>query len=224
MTVTKTVLSLFAIYEISLSQIIGPNGQNCTTGIDDNPPDACPMTSNNYAAGNGNGGYNSFTSLTGDEIECEENFDCCLCASITCGAANGPYCEKFVANGDSSAFYVSNIAIYGDPDDGTEIDCNGDDSCAGTEIEASGIKEIKCSGDGSCANAAFSIACIADDGCDVECSGNSGCEDIDIAATNVRDLKCGGRQACKNSSIGLTCNGDDACNIECDSDEVLELQ
>ncbi len=43
-------------------------------------------------------------------------------------------CAKFSVNGDFASFCVYPIIINGDLDEGTEIDCNGDKSCAFGEI------------------------------------------------------------------------------------------
>eukprot|EP01083_Nonionella_stella_P050923 135274_1 len=147
-------LTFLIIYRLSLGKnvlpVLGPNSQDCTPPDDDNDPDECPITRNEY------------TSLTGSIIECEEDFDCCTCASITCGISTTKPCEKFVANGDKSAFYVGPIIINGNADDGADIDCNGDHSCAGTKISGYHIQDLKCSGDKSCAYAEWLIYCSVD--------------------------------------------------------------
>merc|ERR1711971_861575 len=194
----------------AIAAIVGPNGQSCGPTTDDNDPDACLINSDG-----------SFNGLTGEEIECEENYDCCLCSSIVCGAADGSsFCDKFVVNGDFGALGVTGIEIYGDPDDGVKIECGGDNSCQQIGLMGSNVQDIKCGGDDSCSEATLDVSCTVDDPCKVECDGPSSCLNANIAVSNVDSFICGTDNACEGATITVTdptndfkleCKGANAC-------------
>ena len=109
-----------------------------------------------------------------EDIECEENWDCCTCDYISCGdPLTSSWCDKFVVGGDHGAFGVKGIAIYGDPDDGATIECGGDSSCEGTFLTGVGVSDIKCGGDRAC-HLAFNwdVTCLLDEPCTMECTGD----------------------------------------------------
>ena len=59
------------------------------------------------------------------KIECNVEYSCCLCGSITCGSTIKP-CDSFKAGAAFGAFGVQQIQIFGEiGKKGAVIDCDG---------------------------------------------------------------------------------------------------
>merc|ERR1719229_204400 len=135
----------------------------------------------------------------GEKVECETNYDCCLCEFITC-----INCEELNVNGDFGAFFVNPIEVRGTSEDPAVIDCNGDSSCEkSTFIAATDMKEIKCSGDRSCFETRWDeVTCT--DPCKFECVGDQSCQGAIIYADNIEEMACKGDNGCQDAVITIT--------------------
>eukprot|EP01084_Bolivina_argentea_P111771 199366_1 len=202
-------------YPIKPINIIGPSGLDCTPGTDDNPPDNCIPP-----------GGQIFTDF---QIECKENFDCCLCKSMICGSMKVP-CKILNCNGDSSCLGVQDINVVGNGD--AEINCNGDFSCNTVWIKGKGIKQVICNGDHSCANSRFDLVCNPHAPCAIQCSGDNSCQGLPrpncrltipptcsiFTIRNTAGLSCSD-DACSNGVFhfdnnfggNILCNGETSC-------------
>lgn len=178
--------------------LTGFHGQDCSGDVDDPPPSVC----SSYGA-----------IVTGSEIECSENFDCCLCETISCGTRSKP-CDTFSCNGDSSCFGLGDVRIYGSSSDGASIVCNGDESCNSTVITGQNIAEVECSGDGSCARAHFEFNCLSSEPCTIGCGGDWACAGTPpesdaatthFAITNTAGIECS-FEGCQYGTFLLTKN------------------
>lgn len=191
---------------------------NIMTKPGSNPPIQCCIEGENECPITSRG---QSTKLINDEIECGENYSCCLCSEILCT----PNCDKFVAGGDSSAFGVM-VTINGNKDDSAKIECNGDHSCQDSEFMASYISELNCGGDHSCQRSKISI----NDGSveNIICGGDFACESAEIIISNPAEdfqIECKEPSSCDNimvtiiiprtSSVtefkGFGCGGPSAC-------------
>jgi len=195
----------------------GLYGQDCTPQSGDYP-DKCPQTRTG-----------DYVSKISNIIECQHNFDCCLCREMVCGTPALPDCGGIICNGDSSCFGVKDIKMVGDPVYGASLNCNGDLSCMGTKVDGTNIVELYCTGDGSCAFSRFNIDCIVEngEGCPLLCAGDNACEGDPtdprkIGYYEIRNssgMTCS-HDACRSSTFVLTenlggavnCNGEESCN------------
>ena len=137
------------------------------------------------------------------EVKCEETYDCCTCTYIYCVA-----CDKFVVGGDSGAWYVTDITIQGDCDDGAVIECSGDSACEGTELTGTCVSDIKCSGDRACLGATWDVKCLASDPCKVECTGDASmCTEQRVFCCFLDGLHCSTKVAPVTSPKRSTASG-----------------
>ena len=92
---------------------------------------------------------------------CMHPWDCCKCNSIKCGTLyNTNSCDTFRVVGNSAAFGVKDIQIYGDPNglsNGAVIECHGIESCRQSAISGYYIEGIICDAARSCMDAHFVI-------------------------------------------------------------------
>mmetsp|Transcript_27523 Transcript_27523/g.43559 ORF Transcript_27523/g.43559 Transcript_27523/m.43559 type:complete len:316 (+) Transcript_27523:136-1083(+) len=190
---TSTVLFL-SLCRSSLAQL-GAGGQDCSGG----EPEACLTNTAIYKVS--------------EEAECENAYDCCLCAKIICG----PGCESFEASGDYSAFGVPDINVTGTLSEGASIECSGFLACSEAFITGEYIEEVKCTEEGSCYRTVMDLLCLESDPCPIECSGTAACEGITLQAEFASSVTCEEAASCEEAVMALSIS-DPEFTIECQKD------
>ena len=76
------------------------------------------------------------------------------------------------------------------------------------------IKEIKCDGDESCAGSELDLSCVPSASCNLECKGDDACDSADIIIDNVAGIICGTDNSCNDAQIRVT-NPQQDFGIEC---------
>eukprot|EP00485_Elphidium_margaritaceum_P012476 CAMPEP_0202688972 /NCGR_PEP_ID=MMETSP1385-20130828/4347_1 /ASSEMBLY_ACC=CAM_ASM_000861 /TAXON_ID=933848 /ORGANISM="Elphidium margaritaceum" /LENGTH=477 /DNA_ID=CAMNT_0049344043 /DNA_START=56 /DNA_END=1489 /DNA_ORIENTATION=- len=155
---------------------------------------------------------------TAGSVTCSNTGDCCQCGTIQCGdplQAASP-CLSFSMSGDSSAYGVRDIQIYGNSS--AQVQCGGQDSCRNARIVASDIRHLSCSGKHSCQDAEIVVNEPAVEMM-IDCGVTSSCENLQLtlnfgspasAASNVctdpalfemGEIRCVGVNACRNMTL-----------------------
>eukprot|EP01083_Nonionella_stella_P193492 714594_1 len=178
---------------ITHGKLLGAAKQDCTPDKGDDPVEVCTRRWQ--------------WVKEKEKLECKVDYDCCLCGRLKCG----PKCDGFKANGDHSAYYVPNIIIEGNSDDGADVVCDEYSSCEGAVFTGTNIKGIKCGKYKSCKDATMTMECI--DPCKVECVGDAACKGATLAIDNVESVKCAER-GCAMATIDIT-DPDDEFKLEC---------
>eukprot|EP01083_Nonionella_stella_P094813 266117_1 len=159
--IQNTVLSLFALYELSSSsRLLLQQPEQIPSNIPSLPHippppgyglgafgQVCPDTEITQC--NATGTTNTVSDINGTLI-CNKRAECCSCNSIQCGYGSHK-CES-VLFGHQAAFGVQEIIIDGWRN-GTVLDCNGLRSCQMTTIYATNVMSVNCAGNRACHHA-----------------------------------------------------------------------
>eukprot|EP01083_Nonionella_stella_P000567 1607_1 len=220
-------MSLLTFSTVQISAIIstpdhylGPHGQLCPLP----QPDAiCSNTSPTF-------GRDKAIEQSPGYTHCGRVGDCCGCASISCGN-DSIGCNTFLA-GDFGAYGVENINIIGAYNSdikqgGVDINCFGNEACAGSIIAAFNTSSIYAAKSGSMRNAKVSVFNPVD-GFGLYCIGEGSCENSKFqliipgppagfmcnpdhaTRTIIWDgIVCYGEHSCKNMDITIN-------NMGCD--------
>merc|ERR1719242_1662860 len=118
---------------------------------------------------------------TRGSLQCLKPYDCCMCASLSCGLNGGPGCDQ-VRVGDHGAYGVKDVQILGNVysmNGGGVLLCQGVGSCQGTVMVTQFMYQIKCDGPRSCQDAVITVN-FPTENFALECTGIDSCNGLRI--------------------------------------------